>query len=349
MDDIKSKQEGALDTDFLQSEEWRKFQETVGRRTFRIDFGPARIATQSVAGGANIIEHKLSLVGSYFYMPHWPSAKIFNFQFFPPRRDPAKAVAIFNELLKLAKENNIGWIRFDPKSEEALNLVKENINYKVSKAPHDMQPREILVIDITKPEEQLSNEMKPKTRYNVKLAEKRGVKVISDQESVNNKYIEDFLRLVKLTAERKRIKFHPEDYYRKMIEMIPGEILKLYIAEYNSKVIAANLVAFYHNTAIYLHGATDDEYRNVMAPYLLQWQAIKDAKEMGCEFYDFGGARTVNSEQGTANNSWGGITKFKLGFSPNTKPVEFPGSYDIVLNNVRYYLYRIIQKLKSII
>ncbi len=74
---------------------------------------------------------------------------------------------------------------------------------------------------------------------------------------------------------------HPESYYRKMFETIPAEILKLYMAEYENKIIAANIVIHYGNTATYLHGASDNEYRNVMAPYLLQWQAILDAKKAG--------------------------------------------------------------------
>jgi lipid II:glycine glycyltransferase (peptidoglycan interpeptide bridge formation enzyme) len=89
-----------------------------------------------------------------------------------------------------------------------------------------------------------------------------------------------------------------------------------------------------------------------MAPYLLQWQAIKDAKAAGCEAYDFGGIRTEGRERIYAfptRNSWAGITKFKTGFSPATKPIEFPGSYDIIINPVEYWMYRGIQKMKSFI
>ena len=119
----------------------------------------------------------------------------------------------------------------------------------------------------------------------------------------------------------------------------------MYVAEYKNKIIAANLVVFYGDTAIYSHGATDDEYRNVMAPYLLQWQTILDAKKAGYKFYDFGGVKAGGDIKG---KDWSGITKFKLGFSSVTKPVEFSGSYDIIVNPRVYVLYRIIQKIKSI-
>jgi len=327
--------------DFLQSEEWRKFQEATGKRTYRITGEDM---------SASVIEHELPSVGKYFYIPRWPVIGIMNYKL--------RITNFFRELMNLAKKNNIGWIRIEPENEEILDLIKKKLeeirprrtDYEVIRAPHDMQPREILVMDITKSEEELLAEMKPKTRYNINLAQKRGVRTWSVERGTHSgKYIEEFIKLVKLTAKRKGIKLHPRDYYRKMIENLLSDMLSLYIAEYNNKVIAANLVVFYNKTAIYLHGATDDEYRNVMAPYLLQWQTILDAKKRGCEFYDFGGIKTWNMKHGTRNkNSWAGISRFKIGFSPNTQPTSFPGSYDIIMNPFRYWLYRNLQLIKSI-
>ena len=320
-------------SEFLQSEEWRKFQESVGRKTFNIS---------SDDFWANIIEHQLPIVGKYFYVPRGPILAISNKQ---------QATSFLSDLINLAKENNAGWIRIEPENEEILEIIKNEIPKAkffsskglalgVRKAPHDMQPREILVMDITRPEEELLAGMKPKTRYNIKLAQKHGVLASSEQETTNSKHIDRFIELVKITARRDRIITHTDNYYRKMFEVIPSDILKLYVAEYNGKIIAANLMVFFGKTATYLHGASDDKFRNVMAPYLLQWQAIRDAKMAGCEKYDLGGIHTKTGE---------GITKFKTGFAPNTKPVEFPGCYDLVLNLVKYYLYRAIQKLKWIL
>ena len=119
-----------------------------------------------------------------------------------------------------------------------------------------MQPREVFIIDITKSEGELLTDMKSKTRYNIKVAQKHGVSVraisnfqfpISNEFSNSNDqnpkfYIEEFIRLVKITAKRDGITPHPGSYYRKMFETIPGDILKLYIAEYQVKVIAAKIV-----------------------------------------------------------------------------------------------------------
>ena len=172
--------------------------------------------------------------------------------------------------------------------------------------------------------------MKQKTRYNIHLAEKKQLKIFISREK---KHVQRFCELVKITAQRDKISVHLENYYKKMIEKIPENILKLYCAEYKGKIIAANLVVFFGNTAIYLHGASANECRNTMAPYLLQWQAILDAKNSGYKYYDFGGIKM--------SDGWEGITKFKLGFSQNTQPTMLPGSYDIVINNRKYLFYNI--------
>jgi len=320
----------------LQSSEWRKFQESVGRKTHNVS---------SDSFFCNIIEHTLPIVGKYFYIPRGPVMEISKSKCqisnqIPNPNDKIKENIL--ELISLAKENGSGWIRIEPASSEILEAIKSNTQYKVTKAPHDMQPRELFVIDITKSEEQLLSEMKPKTRYNIKVAQKHGVKILV------KKNIDEFIRLTQIMAKRQGIATHPGEYYKKMCE--DCTCLKMYLAEYEGKIIAANLIVFFGKTCTYLHGASDDQYRNVMAPFLLQWQQILDAKEAGCEKYDFGGVKTWNMEHGTRNNnSWAGITRFKLGFSPETKSTEFPGAYDIIINPVRYWVYRRIQKLKSAI
>jgi peptidoglycan pentaglycine glycine transferase (the first glycine) len=307
-------QSNSPDGGFLQSWEWRKFQESVGRKAY------------NVTGEnfyANILEHTLPLAGKYFYVPRGPVTT----------RNTQHATRNIRELFDLAKKEDVGWVRIEPNDLHALDLIRSN--WRVVKAPHDMQPKELFIIDITKPEEELLTEMKSKTRYNIRLAEKKGVKISNDK---NSKYISEFLRLVKVTAERDAITPHPESYYRKMIEAIPGDVLRLYVAEYQDKIIAANLVVFYGDTCTYLHGASDNDHRDVMAPYLLQWQQMRDAKEAGCTKYDLGGINTKTGE---------GITRFKLGFSPVTEPTKFLGSYDIIISAKRYLAYKTAQIIKS--
>jgi lipid II:glycine glycyltransferase (peptidoglycan interpeptide bridge formation enzyme) len=320
---------------FLQSREWAQFQKAAGRRIFEVS---------AQNGPIFAIEHRLPVVGGYFYVSRGLKTAAC---------DKKQATGKMQELIDLARKNKAGWIRIEPKDEEELKSAKSAANYKIVKAPHDMQPRENFIIDIAKTEQELLADMKSKTRYNIRLAKKQGVEIVTSgrRQGQGENYVEEFLKLTKQMALRQGIKTHLEEYYRKMVESLPKEMLKIYAAKYGGKIIAANLVLFYENVATYLHGASGNEHRNVMAPHILHWQAILDAKERGCRFYDFGGVKISNKEQAAIgkSNSWEGITRFKLGFSQKTKPVVFPGSYDIVINQWRYWLYRTLQYIKALI
>ncbi|EKE25399.1 MAG: methicillin resistance protein [uncultured bacterium] len=320
--------------DFLMSVEWLKFQKAIGRNTHRVR------RDNFLAG---IIEHNLPIVGNYFYCPRGPV-------FF---ESEANQISSFksqvDDFIGLAKKENIGWIRIEPTNEKMLNLIKDSIDEKVMRAPHDMQPKEIFVMSISKTEDKLLEEMKSKTRYNINLARKKGVIIKSSldvSKEVKNKYVEEFLRLTQEMAARNGISAHAQNYYRKMIESFPEEMLVIYVAEYEGNIIAANLMLFHGKCATYLHGASGNENRNVMAPFLLQWQAILDAKKRNCESYDFGGVQTEGVKH-QKHSDLVGVTNFKLGFSPNTKTIEFPGSYDIIINPKRYWMYRGLQRAKS--
>ncbi|PIU79441.1 MAG: hypothetical protein COZ28_01935 [Candidatus Moranbacteria bacterium CG_4_10_14_3_um_filter_44_15] len=337
------------DGGFLQSEHWWKFQESYGRKTH--DVSASDDDGEPVAY-ANIITHTLPIVGDYFYIPRGPIInKIVNSK---KQIYISKIKKFLDGLFILARKNRIGWIRVEPNSEEDLKLIKENLpsGIKIKKSPVDVQSGEILVVDISGNEGEILAQMKQKTRYNIRLAEKRGVKVKSIKYQVESiKYFGEFLRLIKITARRDKITPHPDEYYRKMFEMISDDVLKLYVAEYEGKVISANIVSFFGKVATYMHGASDYAYRDVMAPYLLQWQQILDAKKAGCVRYDFGGVKISRNMQHATHNmsSREGITKFKTGFAPEVEPIRFPGCWDIVLNPGKYSLYKILQKIKRLL
>lgn len=251
-------------------------------------------------------------------------------------------------LVEKAKERGMRWIRIEPETEETLEEIRKSVSNKVVQAPHDMQPREVFVIDITPTEDELLAQMKPKTRYNIRLAEKRGVRVYETREA---KHIEAFLGLITATSGRKGITSHPRSYYEKFFQILPREMCRLFVAEYQGEIIAANLVMFFGDTVTYLHGGTSDAHRDAMAPYLLQWEQIKVAKKDGYHRYDFGGIKSQGSPS-TSKGDWGGITRFKVGFAPATAPTVYPGSYDIILDSRGYLLYdglRHLQKLKRLV
>jgi len=340
--------------DFLQSEGWLRFQEAAGYEIVQVkDDG------FSVGG----IVHSLPIVGKYLYTPRYPSQGISNFKF------------QISKVIGEARSHGCGWVRMEPENEKVLGELKsfvchpaldagsrnsglprfarndnavENGRLKLVRAPHDMQPRETFVVDISKNEEVLLAEMKPKVRYNIRLAEKKGVRVFF---STDEKYRTAFVDLVTGTADRKGIVPHPRRYYETMLETLLGDTATLFIAEHEGDILGANLMIFHSDTATYLHGGSGYVKREYMAPFLLQWEAMKEARRRGCTRYDFGGVKSRNKEQGTRNkeNGWEGITRFKTGFSPATAPTVFPGCYDIILSPSRYFLYTLFSALRAFI
>lgn len=322
------------DGGLLQSDEWRTFKTREG------------FATEHFEGNefsANVVEHTLPLAGKYWYVPRGPVIEqlAINYQSSADNRQSPDAKD-WRNIIDVAKKKRIGWIRIEPRSEEDLNLICEwSKGFFVKKAPHDMQPREVLVADIAGSEADVFARMKPKTRYNIRLAEKRGVDVISDRSEAA---LGEFLRMNRETAKRNHISTHPDQHYRMLLESFPSDKLELFIARHDGKVLAAILVAFFGDTATYLHGASSDDKRGFMAPYLLQWRAIEMARRRGCVRYDFGGVDTM----GDALNL-SGVTRFKQGFARNVNAIRYPGSYDIVLIPSRYWLYMATSLSKSFV
>ena len=212
-----------------------------------------------------------------------------------------------------------------------------------------MQPKQIFIIDITKSDSEILSDMKPKTRYNINLAKKRGVKIKQVKISNSNeKEIDTFIDLIELTGDRKGINFHPREYYKKMLMGMDERKIKLYVAKYKKDVIAGAILVVYGKIATYLHGASSNKNRNIMAPFLLQWEMIKEAKRMGASKYDLGGVSIDDCDKKRLEK-WSGVTRFKKGFSKEAQPVEFSGSYDIIVSPVKYWIYRLIQKIKAVL
>jgi len=315
---------------FLQSNIWKVFQESTDIKTFNVsneDFW------------SNVLIYKLPFMGRYFYIPRGP--------IIGKNIQEGELNSAIGDLIKLAKINKVAWIRIDNFNEKIKKSLTNKKN-KIVKAPHDMQPKQLFIIDIDKSEGDILSQMKPKTRYNIKLAERKGVQIEAIDNLLNNKKkIEYFFDLIEQTGNRKGINFHPKEYYQKMMNNIPKNNLKLYLAIYKEKIIAGALLIIYGEVAIYLHGASDDRDRNVMAPFLLQWEMIKEAKKRGVLKYDFGGV-SMGEDNKKRKQKWAGVTRFKQGFSKNNQLVEFSGSYDIIINPIKYWSYRLAQKIKSV-
>ncbi|MEA2097672.1 MAG: peptidoglycan bridge formation glycyltransferase FemA/FemB family protein [Patescibacteria group bacterium] len=392
---------------FLQSWEWGEFQSKIGRKVWRVGviesdllgedkMEELRIKNQELknklSAVALIVKYDLPFGRSYFYCPRGPvidESRIKN-------QESRILDFLFSEIKKIAKKEKSLFLRFDPPIEmndcwfygperlwnqNAKLLQKSSTVPKglwsqhnnLKKSPSEIQPRDTLFLDLTKSEEELLKEMKQKTRYNIRLAKRKELRIrnyesgITNQECFKEKF-EEFWKLVEETSARDKFKSHNKNYYWKMLKnlgkmqkapqpvrcggaMEPTKLqAKLYFAEYGNKIIATNIVLFFGEIAVYLHGASSNEYRNVMAPYLLQWQQILDAKKAGCKKYDFWGISSKSQIQSanwrTKFNNWSGITRFKKGFSGYEK--NYIGAYDLILDNIGYPIYKIVHKVKSL-
>lgn len=282
---------------FLQSDNWFNFQKSLGRKAWRV-------------GSILIIKHNLPFKKSYLYSPHL---------------DASSLEESLKKIKEIAQEENSIFFKVEPNRETKEIGKLKKLGFKKGQTS---QPDKTLMLDVSGSEEETLKKMHHKTRYNIKLAEKKGVII---KQSDGKKGLEEFWQILQQTTQRDGFSSHPKEYYRKLLE-VSG--VKLFLAIFKDKVIAANIVVFYNKQAIYLHGASDHSYRNLMAPYLLQWEQIKEAKRQKCSEYDF---------WGIDEKKWPGVTRFKKGF--NGKEVFYSGAYDLVFQKVWYWAYRMARKI----
>ena len=246
----------------------------------------------------------------------------------------AIVTAMIKEVEKIAAATKGIIFQMDPETtdESWLPLYDE---LQFSKTERDIMPRHTLILDISHSEEDLLKTMHPKTRYNINLAHKKGIEIIVD----NSKY-KEFYELLKKTMKRQNINLFGPNYFEKILSV---PFVKLYLAKYDGHYIAANIIVNWGNMATYLFGASDYDYRNIMAPHLLQWQAIKDAKREGLIFYDFWGA--APKDVSGREEKWIGFTKFKMGFSPDAEITEYLGTYEKIYQPLKLGIYQFIRKI----
>ena len=212
---------------------------------------------------------------------------------------------------------------------EAAGLVK---------AAADVQPATTVVLDLGKTEDDLLKGMKTKTRYNVRLATKRGVTI---ERTTSPEAIADWYALYRVTAERDRIAIHSEAYYRSLFELAENRVgpsLSLYLARHEGDLLAGVIVARYGTAAYYLYGASSNVKRNLMPAYALQWRAIQDCRSAGARSYDFFGIPPAENP----SHPMHGLYRFKIGFGGSV--VRRPGAYDLPLKRGSYRLFRLLER-----
>jgi lipid II:glycine glycyltransferase (peptidoglycan interpeptide bridge formation enzyme) len=306
---------------FLQSWEWGEFQESLGHQIFRLMI----LDKNQILGVVLLIKQPLFFGRFYLYAPFGPVLNIRNLKF-------QIGQMLMATIKKIAKKEKAVFLRFEPKDSSDEKMPQDFIQTL------DIQPSRTQILDLKKSPEELLAQMHPKTRYNIQLSSRRGVKV---RESQDSKEAKIFYKLAQETGERNQFKIYPFDYYQKMVKILgQADLLKIFSAEYDQKTIAAILVIYFGKTAVYTHGASSSDDRNLMAPHLLQWKAILESMKRNCESYDFWGVAPPGDEQ----HPWAGISRFKRGFSGND--IKYMGCYDLPYRKIFYKTYQSLRKVR---
>lgn len=317
---------------FLQSWEWGAMQEKLGVPYWRL----AVESDGKVEIGALVLKRQLPWGKSWLYVPKGPA-------FAPPTGGATAGkplTSILQQVIDLAQREGVVFVRIEPHFAPPSGWQK---------ATNDVQPRHTLVLDLTKSADELLGEMRAKTRYNIRLAERKGVRV---RIGVQEEDLERFLRLSRDVRERSAFHYHPDNYYRAMrAALSPAGAFEIAVAEYAGGGLAVHLLIYFGDTATYVHGASSSTKRELMAPHFLQWESIKRAKEKGYAKYDFWGVGPASHEASqdtdALRHQWAGITRFKEGFGG--RRVSYLGAYDYVLEPVWYWTYGTSRKAKGLL
>jgi peptidoglycan pentaglycine glycine transferase (the first glycine) len=293
----------------LQTGEW-------GELKSMFEWKPVRIVNAD--HGVQILFRKLPLGFTIGYIPK-------------ANPDPT----LWQEIDSVCKQNRAVFLKLEP--DLWNNQTPGTSHPRLRTSSHNIQPPRTIIVNLEGTQEEILAHMKQKTRYNIRLAEKKGVTVRPWND------LSAFHDMMLVTGERDGFGVHSEKYYRRAYDLLhPKRMCELLVAEYEGKPLAALFIARHGNRAYYLYGASTDEERNRMPTYLLQWEAMKWAKDCGCLEYDLWGVPDEEEETLEANfesrhdGLWG-VYRFKRGFGGQLK--RSAQALDQVYNPLLYKLY----------
>ncbi|MBI2036263.1 peptidoglycan bridge formation glycyltransferase FemA/FemB family protein [Candidatus Microgenomates bacterium] len=292
---------------FFQSWSWGEVQERLGHRVWRLGIYEGR----KMVGICQIVEIRARR-GNYFHLRHGPLLANFKKQF--PR--------LLGGIMKMARTDRIDFIRMSPLLPEEFDInFLQKQGFRNSPI-HNMDAENAWVLDLDKTEEELLKSMRKTTRYLVKKGEKLSLEII---KASSIRELEAFLRLYEKTAQKHG--FVPHGGIREEIEVFKKDgQAELFLARYKKKIISGALVIFYGNLAVYHHGATDPKFEHLSPSYLVQWEAIKEAKRRGKKIYNFWGVVPPSKP----HHPWQGLTLFKTGFGG--RRINFIHAQDLPLS-----------------
>lgn len=304
----------------MQSDGWADFQKTLGRDVFRVEKNNF---------SALVIKYPIRFFGrfygNYLYVPRVDIKDFDDLDF------------LISEAKDLAKTEKSMLLRIEPLS--TISLSKFGF-YKIS----SVQPDVSLIMDLSKSKEEILRKMDHDTRYSVRTAEKRGVKIAFTKTIGRQIAFEEFWKMFVETSRRQGIGHYGKNYYEELSKLDGGDggdlSSEIVLAELNGVYIAGAIIIYSGDTATYLYAASLSGYGRYNAPSYVIWRAMCEAKDRGLKYFDFWGISDQDDER---HKRWAKLSAFKKSFGG--REVHYPGTYDLPLNKSVYYIYNTARKL----
>jgi len=308
-----------LATHPLQSWAWGDFRKKTGHKVIRLGVFEGK----KLKAGWQLTVHPLPKTPySILYFPKGPK----------PDQIMIKALKDLGQKEKAIMVKMEPNVKDDPKT--AAFLLKNDC--QVGKP---LFTKYTFQLNLQKDLDQIMADMKPKTRYNIRLSNKHEVKIIEDN---SDQAFDLYLKLLGETTRRQNFYAHSSDYHRKMWESIkPTGMAHLFLAKYQKEFLGAYIFFVFNNVLYYPYGASSRKQRKVMPLYALFWQAIQFGQQQKCHTFDMWGSLGENPDQ---NDPWYGFHHFKEGFGGDL--IKFLGTYDLVINPWLYQLYNVADKVR---
>ena len=334
VEDEKSKQEykkfleNHERCNFQQSLEWAKVKDS-----WKNEVILAEDEQGNIIGSLSVLIRKIPIFGNLMYSSRGPVCDIHDEKVLEQLTEGAK---------QLAKKYHAFVLKIEPdikSDDQEFREIVTKLGYRIKDDAKDfseeIQPRYVFRLDIKgKTEDEIFAGFHQKTRYNIRLAIKKGVTV----KEGTKEDLKDFHKIMVETGARDGFIIRPLEYFEKMYDALAPEHMKVLMAYYEGKPISGVIPIMYGNKTWYLYGASSNEYRNVMPNYLLQWEMIKLAIARKNDIYDLRGVSGVVDE----SHPQYGLYRFKKGFGAEF--TEFLGEIYIPFKPVWYMLYKVAEK-----
>lgn len=307
----------------LQSYEWGEFRQKTGVQVERLGF----FDNGRLKKALTITFHDIPLLNRQ--LGYFPKG-------FTPDADQMAA------LKQLADKHRAVFIKMEPATAKSIEEAQEDnqtVKFLKKYQVEEGKPlftRYTFQLDLKPSEEELMAKMTSKTRYNTRLALKKGVKIFEDS---SERGLEDYLKILAETTSRQGFYAHTPDYFRKMWTTLKDSgMAHIFKATYENQILVTWIVFVFNKVLYYPYGASSSQYRELMASNLMMWEMIRFGKAQGCELFDMWGALGPDPDP---KDPWYGFHRFKKGYGADL--VENIGTYDLVRDYPIYKLYTLAE------